>query len=263
MAGASVPEYALRMRGVAVTGDSSAAILSDLDWQLVRGQVATIVGPSGSGKSHMLRVLNRLTEISGGELDVLGRPIADWPVGQLRRTVGWVAQRPMLQDGVVSDILDVPRRLGLISAKQHKQRLPSAMEAVDLPPELIDRSNSKLSGGERHRVAIARALLLEPQVLLLDEPSGALDGASAARMLDCLCQWARERSATLIVVSHRIEDVMTVGGTVVVLDGGRIVRQGAAHTLLDDASGYDVRKLLTGRGPDRGPDRGPGRGDEA
>ena len=85
-------------------------------------------------------------------------------------------------------------------------------------------------------------------MLLLDEPSGALDGKSAALLLESLCAWARERSTTLVIVSHRIEDVLTVGGTLVVLDDGVIVRTGDANELLDDPTGYDVHQLLTGRG---------------
>jgi len=250
VAGTEVPNLALRLRGVFVTGDADKEILRGVDWELECGAVATIVGPSGSGKSHVLRVLNRLTETSAGELDVLGKPIADWHVGELRRVVGWVPQRPMLHAGTVSDVLRVPERLGLVGGADYRKRLPLATTAVGLTEQLMDRNMSLLSGGERHRVAIARALLLEPRMLLLDEPSGALDGNSAAQLLQALCAWARDRSTTLVIVSHRIEDVQTVGGTLVVLDAGRVVRSGDASTLLDDPTGYDVRQLLTGRTQD-------------
>ncbi len=252
MAGTPAATFAVSMHGLTVTGDGGREILRGIDWSLPYAASAIVVGASGSGKSHVLRVINRLTERSAGDLEILGKPVDAWPVGELRRTVGWVPQRPMLQAGTVADVLAVPRKLGLISAANHDQRLPVVVAAVQLAEELLDRNISLLSGGERHRVAIARALLLEPKILLLDEPSGALDGNSAARLLESLQAWAKQREASLIIVSHRIEDVQTLGGTLVVMDEGRVVREGDAATLLDDPTEYDVRQLLTGTATDAG-----------
>ena len=230
------------MRGVGLRSDDGNAILHDVDWEVPVGAVAVLVGSSGAGKSRLLRLVNRLDEPDGGTVEVLGRPQRSWDVGELRRAVGWVPQRPALVGGTAGDNLDLPARLGLIDASAERRRRVCAL--VGLGGELLSRPVGQLSGGERQRVALARALLLEPRVLLLDEPSSALHGAAAAEVLSAVKAWAAERDVTLAVVTHRLEDVTTLGGDLVVVEAGTVARRGPAAELSGDP---EVRRLMTGR----------------
>jgi ABC-type methionine transport system ATPase subunit len=232
---------AIRMRGVGLVSPAGEVILRDLDWEVDEGAIAVVVGPSGAGKSRLLRLINRLDEPSAGELDILGRPQVEWEVGALRRAIGWVPQRPSLADGTGADNLDLPVRLGLVADRSGVGR---AAAIAGLDDALLARPVTQLSGGERHRVALARALVLEPRVLLLDEPSSALHGAAAAGVLGAVKDWCASRRVTMCVVTHRIDDLDTLGGQLVVLEAGRIARRGPAAELVAEPA---IRHLMTGR----------------
>lgn len=229
------------MRGVGLVSPAGETILRDLDWELDEGAVAVVVGPSGAGKSRFLRLVNRLDEPGAGELEILGRPQSAWEVGALRRAVGWVPQRPALAGGTGADNLELPVRLGLVG---DHDRVAAAAAVAGLDDALLARPVTQLSGGERHRVALARALVLEPRILLLDEPSSALHGAAAATVLGAVKDWCASRRVAMCVVTHRIDDLDTLGGEVVVLEAGRITRRGPAAALVAEPA---VRHLMTGR----------------
>lgn len=229
------------MRGVGLVSPAGEVILRDLDWELDEGAIAVVVGPSGAGKSRFLRLINRLDEPSAGELEILGRPQSEWEVGALRRAVGWVPQRPALAGRTGADNLALPVRLGLVA---DRTRAATAAAVAGLDEALLARPITQLSGGERHRVALARALVLEPRILLLDEPSSALHGAAAAEVLGAVKDWCAGRGGAMCVVTHRIDDLDTLGGEVVVLEAGRISRRGPAAELVAEPA---VRHLMTGR----------------
>ena len=239
---------AFQLSHVSLRGRDGHPILQDINWQLPTASVGVVVGASGSGKSHLLRLLNRLSEASDGAVSVLGKPIDQWHPAELRRLVGWVPQRPQLAwQGTARAALLVMTQFGIVDADVADSRADAALRTCGLSADILDKQVSVLSGGERHRLAIARALIVQPRLVLLDEPSASLHGAAAVDLLSQLTAELRSRGGTVVIVTHRIEDVRTVGGEIVVLDQGRIVRSGASAAVLADASGFDVRQLLTGR----------------
>jgi len=223
-------------------------ILTGISWALDQRAVAAVIGPSGSGKSRLLRLLNRLDEPTGGQVRMLGRALDEWVPRELRAAVGWVPQRPALSAGTGRDNLELPRRLGLVDAETFGERCERAVEVAGASEQMLARSVTKLSGGERQRIAVARALVLSPRVLLLDEPTSSLDGAGAAALLARLRAWAADAGATLVVVTHRLVDVRALAGELLMLDGGRVVRSGNAEQLLDGADGDRIRALMAGDG---------------
>lgn len=233
----------LALRGVCLRAPDGTSILDGIDWTF-GGPVGVVIGPSGSGKSRLLRLLARLDEASSGELRILGRSITDWPVGELRRRVGWVPQRPALGDGPAADALAAPVDLGVITAGELAERRDECLRVAHLEPSTLDRPVSALSGGERLRVALARALLLRPALLLLDEPTSALDGARGAAVIDGLLEWAREHDTAVVIVTHRIEDARRLGGEMLVLADGRVDCSGDTDELV---ARPHVVELLTGR----------------
>jgi ABC-type multidrug transport system ATPase subunit len=201
-------------------------VLRDLTASLPEG-ASCVAGPSGSGKSSLLRLLNRLADPDSGVVAYRGRDVREADVLELRREVCLVPQLPALLEGTVADNIryaaglwdlepDVPRLLGL----------------AGLDPSYADRAASRLSVGEQQRAMLARALALEPDVLLLDEPTSALDeearGAVEATLVDL-----RERvDASIVLVTHDLEQARRMSDWVLRLDSGRAVDQGPAHDLL-------------------------------
>lgn len=234
---------------VTVTG-SAGAILHELQLSLARAAANAVIGPSGSGKSTLLRVLNRLVEPSSGHVSWRGRALPDFDVRALRREVGLVVQQPRLSPGSAAFNLDLPVRLGAVPEEAAASRRELACEIAGLDRQLLQREQHELSGGERQRVALARALMLEPRALLLDEPTAALDPRSARRLLDALTGLRARERLTLVIVTHRIEEVALHAEHLVVLSQGRVVEEGPAPSLLKHPQTEVLADLL-----DRGPRR--------
>ncbi len=202
----------------------TARLLIDVTATIGSGRCTALVGPSGAGKSTLLRLLNRFDDPSEGSVRFHGQDLLDLDVLDLRRRVGLVAQRPTLLEATVREELrvavpDLPddtaeellRRTGLDETFHH-------------------RVSSTLSGGEAQRVCLARALTVDPEVLLLDEPTSSLDAASAAAVEDTIRSLADE-GLTVVLVSHDREQAHRLADHVIVLDNGRLTEQGPVETV--------------------------------
>lgn len=172
------------------------ALVSGLELELARGEIAALVAPSGQGKTTLLRTLVRLCDLAAGRIALDGVPIDEIAGPELRRRVALVAQHPVLLGPTVADDLAAGAR-GALS----EHRAADLLRDVGLDPGFVARQSSELSGGEQARVAVARALAGEPQLLLLDEPSAALDTAAT----DVLAAALRGRAAsglTILLATH-------------------------------------------------------------
>ncbi|MEV2226187.1 ABC transporter ATP-binding protein [Nocardia vinacea] len=170
------------------------SILTDISATFPESRCTAVVGPSGTGKTTLLRLLNRLDEPSGGKILLDDVPITRFPAPDLRRRIGLVPQRPTLLTDIVADEIRVGR------ADLASDRIDALLARVGLP-DFRDRRCLELSGGQAQRVCLARALAVEPEVLLLDEPTSALDAESAAAVATLI----REHTASgggVILVSH-------------------------------------------------------------
>ena len=197
-------------------------ILDSVSDHIHRGSATAVLGPSGSGKSTFLRLLNRFEEPTAGVIRLDGQPLASYDVHALRRAVGLVAQRPTMLTPTVGEEVRLARpELDDV----HVRRL---LERVALPAMPIDRSTATLSGGEQQRLALARALAVEPEVLLLDEPTSSLDDRSALAV-DRVVRSLVADGMTVVLVSHDLSRVVNLVDTVLVLDQGRLVERGEPH----------------------------------
>ncbi len=198
-------------------------ILDDITLE-IDGGVTAIVGPSGSGKSSLLRLLNRLEVPSGGVIRFQGQNLADFEATKLRRRVGMVFQRPALFAGTAATNLRVA-----VPALSNED-VSQALRQVGLDPALADRPADRLSGGEAQRLCLARSLLVHPEVLLLDEPTASLDPESVTIIENLLATLTKE-GLPQIWVSHDLDQVGRIAHTVIELetsdhDGvGRLVKQ--------------------------------------
>src|SRR5712692_6286206 len=200
-------------------GDPAPSILEDVSFTVERGRALTLVGPSGSGKSSLLRCLNRLVEPTSGTVRFGGRDIQSFDPRDVRRQVALVMQTPVLFEGTVRDNLRI--RPADAPGDFSEARLAAALAEVGLDPDFLDRDAATLSGGEKQRVTIARALLRDPQALLLDEPTSALDPPNAALVVETISRLREARGLSIVAVTHQPELVRRLGGRLLYLVKGR------------------------------------------
>lgn len=204
-------------------------IVDDVSFEVRRGELLGIVGPSGSGKSSLLRLLNRLDEPTSGTVYFEGQDYRELPPRTLRRSVGMVTQRPFLFPGnVAANLRFGPKQRSEILSDQDVARL---LERVGLP-SFGDREVSNLSGGEQQRISLARALANRPEVLLLDEPTSALDEAAKAGVEELIRGLVTDAALTCVQVTHDRDQARRICDRVLVLNGGRLIQRGTPAEVL-------------------------------
>jgi len=229
-------------------------IVADVSFRVAAGGVFTVLGPSGSGKSTLLRCLNRLVEPSAGRVLLDGRVASELPVQELRRRVGMVFETAALFDGnVLDNVLYGPRLRGERAERAagdadaaHAQA-EGLLRRVGLPAAFCDKPVTELSGGEAQRVSLARALANEPEVLLLDEPTAALDPTASQVIEDLLLELAADTDLTFIFVTHNLAQARRIGDHGLLLVDGRMVDQGPLPAFLDDPALETTRLFVEGR----------------
>jgi putative ABC transport system ATP-binding protein len=204
-------------------------IVGDVSIETRRGEVLAIVGPSGSGKSSFLRLLNRLDEPTEGTAFLKGSDYREIPPRELRCRVGMVLQFPYLFPGTVADNLHFgPSQRGEVVAKQ---RISSLLERVGLAG-YEGRDVDRLSGGEAQRVSLARSLMNIPEVLLLDEPTSALDEAAVRGVEELICGLVPERGLASLIVTHDEGQAARMATRVMVMERGSVTRFGPMKEVL-------------------------------
>jgi len=212
--------------GREVTGKT---ILTDISFEVATHDRLGIVGASGSGKSSLLRLLNRLDEPTSGTVYLDGQDYRQLPPRELRRRVGMVTQRPFLFPGdVASNLRFGPAQRGNFVPGPEVARL---LECVGLP-EYAAREVSVLSGGEQQRVSLARALANNPQVLLLDEPTSALDEDAKLGIEQLIQSVVREQGLTCVLVTHDREQARRMCNRIILLEAGHLMQSGTAMEVL-------------------------------
>jgi ABC-type methionine transport system ATPase subunit len=215
-----------------VRGD--AHILRGIDLDIPAGEVVSVVGPSGAGKTSLIRLLNRLDDPLSGTVSYRGAPIESIRVRELRRRVAFVFQTPVMFAGSVADNLALARDLPHAAAESPSGRVIESDEALRLAgvdPALAARDAQSLSGGERQRVSMARALMTGPDALLLDEPTSALDPEVADHIMATIRSLAATMHLTVVMVSHRLEEAHAVSTHTVFMEAGKVIETGPTETM--------------------------------
>jgi putative ABC transport system ATP-binding protein len=208
---------------------SGRRLVDDVSVQVRCGEILAVVGPSGSGKSSFLRLLNRLDEPTSGTVFLDGVDYRQIAPGELRRRVGMVTQRAFLFPGSVCDNLSFgPRQRGAELPQDLAQEL---LARVGLAGYLA-RDVAHLSGGEAQRISIARALANAPTVLLLDEPTSALDEAAKSGVESLLHDIIRERALTCVMVTHDTAQAARLATSVLTLEHGSVIKAGTVNEVL-------------------------------
>ncbi|WP_050371734.1 ectoine/hydroxyectoine ABC transporter ATP-binding protein EhuA [Streptomyces acidiscabies] len=234
-------------------------VLDELDFRVERGRHITLIGPSGSGKTTILRLLMTLERVSDGVIWVDGEPLShrraddgslkpadEKHLRQVRRRIGMVFQHFNLfpHMNVLRNITEAPvRALGRPKEKA-EERARELLDMVGLADKALEHP-TRLSGGQQQRVAIARALAMEPEILLLDEVTSALDPELVSGVLDLLREIASTTDITLLCVTHEMGFARDVSDEVLMFDAGRVVEAGSPEQLFNAPSHRRTREFLS------------------
>ncbi|HTN56138.1 MAG TPA: ectoine/hydroxyectoine ABC transporter ATP-binding protein EhuA [Microbacterium sp.] len=219
-------------------------VLHDLDFTVRKGDRVTLIGPSGSGKTTILRLVMTLEEANDGYILIDGQPLThverdgrrvelkEKHRNEMRKRIGMVFQQFNLFPNmtVLENIIEAPMHVLKVPKAQAVARAHELLEMVGLPGR-ADAHPTQLSGGQQQRVAIARALAMEPEILLLDEVTSALDPEVVGEVLGILRDIARDTDVTMLIVTHEMQFARDVSNRVLMFDGGRIVEEGAPEQI--------------------------------
>ncbi|MGV8838718.1 MAG: ATP-binding cassette domain-containing protein [Bauldia sp.] len=240
-----------RLRGSGLTKPRIIRALRGVSFSIERGTTLAVVGESGSGKSTLARILTLILAPTGGELRLDGQPMdirKQRVTRDLRRKVQMVFQNPYGSLNPRQKILSVltePLKLNTDApASERDDRAAQMIRRVGLSPDHLNRYPHMFSGGQRQRIAIARALMLNPELLILDEPVSALDLSVQAQILNLLADLQDEFRLTYVFVSHNLAVVRHVADDVIVMLLGEIVERGRVDALFDDPRHDYTRALL-------------------
>ena len=231
-------------------GDGSVAV-RDFSLILPSGKTTVFVGSSGCGKTTLLRMINRMTEPSSGHIEIDGVDVAGVAPVPLRRRIGYVMQNSGLMPHrkVIDNIATVPLLEGMPKSRAHA-RARELLDTVGLDQSLAHRYPSQLSGGQQQRVGVARGLAVNPNILLMDEPFGAVDPIVRADLQRELLRLQRELGKTVVFVTHDIDEAFLLGHQVVILHGeGEIAQVGTPAQILTNPASDFVADFV---GADRG-----------
>ncbi len=233
-------------------------VLDHLDFTVRKGDRVTLIGPSGSGKTTILRLVMTLEEANDGYIFVDGQPLTHRSVNgkrselkekhknEMRKRIGMVFQQFNLFPNmtVLENIMEAPVHVLRVPKDQARRRALELLEKVGLP----DKANmhpSQLSGGQQQRVAIARALAMDPEILLLDEVTSALDPEVVGEVLEILRDVARETDVTMLIVTHEMQFARDVSNRILMFDGGQIVEEGHPEQIFNNPQEQRTQDFLS------------------
>jgi osmoprotectant transport system ATP-binding protein len=236
----------IEFRHVGKTFPDGTTAVEDFSLTIPSHETTVLVGSSGCGKTTLLRMINRMVDPSRGDILIDGRNIAEIPPVGLRRSIGYVLQNSgLLPHRTVADnVATVPVLTGVPKRKAREDAL-ALLDRVGLDRALADRYPSQLSGGQQQRVGVARGLAVDPNILLMDEPFGAVDPIVRDELQRELLRLQQELGKTVVFVTHDIDEAFLLGNQVVILQrGGRIAQVGTPREILRNPANEFVADFI-------------------
>ncbi|EIM4813345.1 glycine betaine ABC transporter ATP binding protein YehX [Escherichia coli] len=219
--------------------------VNDLNLNFQEGSFSVLIGTSGSGKSTTLKMINRLVEHDSGEIRFAGEEIRSLPVLELRRRMGYAIQSiGLFPHWSVAQNIATVLQLQKWSRARIDDRIDELMTLLGLESNLRERYPHQLSGGQQQRVGVARALAADPQVLLMDEPFGALDPVTRGALQQEMTRIHRLLGRTIVLVTHDIDEALRLAEHLVLMDHGEVVQQGNPLTMLTRPANDFVRQFF-------------------
>lgn len=226
--------------------------LDSIDLDIQSGVITGIIGHTGSGKSTLVEMFNGLLKPEEGEVSIDGENIWDKPreIRKVRFRIGLVMQYPesqLFEETIRADIAFGPKNMGL-SEQEISERVIEAARFVGLDEDMLDKSPFDLSGGQKRRAAIAGIIAMRPEVLILDEPAAGLDPAGREAIFANIVEYKKKSGATVIIVSHSMEDMARYCDRIVVMAGGKLVMNGTRDDIFSRSdelvsAGLDIPQI--------------------
>ena len=222
-------------------------VIRDLTLSIEKGEFVTVIGSSGCGKTTLLKMANALVTPVSGEVFVDGKNIREFDLITLRRNIGYAIQGSVLfpHMTVEKNIAFVPNLLNKRDKERTRRAVRKWMEIVGLEEDMLSRYPNQLSGGQQQRVGIARALAASPDLLLMDEPFGAVDEITRASLQDEILRIHKETGITILFVTHDINEALKLGTKVLVMNEGEVVQYAPPEELRSRPANAFVEKLLS------------------
>lgn len=224
-------------------------VLMHFNLEIARGEFVMLIGTSGCRKTTALKLMNGLLRPKEGSVVVNGNDLSRTDLTALRRNLGYVVQETGLFPHLtieknISYVADLSRKK---DSKAIQNRVTQLLQLVELPEEIRRRYPDELSGGQKQRVGIARALMNSPEILLMDEPFGAVDEITRRRLQEEIGKIHRQQGETIVFVTHDIDEALRLGTRIVVMDAGRIIQDGTPEEIREHPATDFVKKLMSER----------------
>lgn len=229
--------------------DSTVDVVNQLSLTIPDGEICILVGPSGCGKTTTMKMINKLIPPSSGSILIDGQDIGAIDTIQLRLNIGYIIQDIGLfpHMTVAENIATVPVELGW-KKDRISTRVDELLDLVELEPKIYRHKKPReLSGGQRQRVGVARALAADPKIMLMDEPFGALDPITRAKLQDEFLNIQAKIKKTIVFVTHDIDEALKMGDRIAVLKAGRVIQYGKPMEILARPADPFVSELIGGR----------------
>lgn len=235
----------IEFRNVSKIYPGNQVAAEDINIKIEDGQFVCFIGTSGSGKTTCMRMINRMNEPTSGEILIDGKNIMDYDPVELRRQIGYVIQQIGLMPHmtIYENIIMVPR---LLKWKEEELRplAENLIQKVDLPISYLEKYPSELSGGQQQRIGVIRALAADQDIILMDEPFGALDPITRDSLQQLVKKLQRELGKTFIFVTHDMNEALALADKIIIMDKGKIIQQDTPENILKFPATEYVKELL-------------------
>lgn len=220
-------------------------VIKDVNLTINQGEFVTILGPSGCGKTTLLKMVNKLVDFDSGRIEVKNTNLKDWDTIQLRRSIGYVIQQVGLFPHLsIKDNINYVLSISDNDANLSKDRADELIELVGLSKEYLTRYPRELSGGQKQRIGVARALAANPDIILMDEPFGAVDEIARTKLQDEILNIHSKLKKTILFVTHDIQEAIKLGSKIVLMNQGEISQVGTSDELVFKPSSDFVKDFL-------------------
>jgi osmoprotectant transport system ATP-binding protein len=235
----------IRFKNVEKSYENGKKIIDNLNFTINSGEFITLIGKSGSGKTTMLKLINGLINPNSGKIFIKDKEINEWNIIDLRRSIGYVIQQiglfpHMTIEENIGYVLNIKKE----SKETISKRAKELIELVGLPQDYLKRYPRELSGGQKQRIGVARALASNPDIILMDEPFGAVDEITRRTLQEEILKLQENLKKTIVFVTHDIEEAFKLGSRIVLFDNGEIVQEGRKEDLLLNPKNQFVEDFL-------------------
>jgi osmoprotectant transport system ATP-binding protein len=235
----------IEIRNIQKSYKEGKLVLNNLTLDIEKGEFVILLGPSGCGKTTLLKMINKLISFDSGSITIDGRNISDWDTVTLRRNMGYVIQQiGLFPHLTIEDNIGYVLSLENIKREKRYKKVSSLIEMVGLDLSILKRFPRELSGGQKQRIGVARALAADPDIILMDEPFGAVDEIARSALQNELKELQHKLKKTILFVTHDIQEAFKLGTKIVLLNSGKIEQVGTKEELIFKPESSFVKEFL-------------------